>query len=300
MSLIHCPECGQEISSNAGICVHCGYKFRVCPECGDVVCEESKACPSCGYQFDSAPNMSTQEEPSNPVPNKNFVDEWLAESPSKEKVFRNSTIIIIRVACIAIIALLLIFVFRKQDAWLKENDPIIKLAEAAKTHSLIVLMGGLILFIYFVFQALPYIFKMAKIFSCMKWLETKSFDPKEQVLEISHMNGGIIPAEEVKSFEDAKTCAYLKALPNKKAKYYILCLLEIVGCLVANIIVYIILKNFYEDALQSYYTGQEFSISYIKIFLPLLISTMVSQLVGFLPMVVFEATRDKWFGFDKK
>ena len=28
MALIHCPECGQEVSDLAAVCVHCGYPLR--------------------------------------------------------------------------------------------------------------------------------------------------------------------------------------------------------------------------------------------------------------------------------
>ena len=36
MALIKCKECGEEISSGAAFCPHCGYKneTRFCPDCG--------------------------------------------------------------------------------------------------------------------------------------------------------------------------------------------------------------------------------------------------------------------------
>ncbi len=51
MALIKCKECGEEISSNAKVCPHCGYKneVSVCPECGKEVNESDTNCPACGY-----------------------------------------------------------------------------------------------------------------------------------------------------------------------------------------------------------------------------------------------------------
>lgn len=51
MALIKCKECGEEISSNAKVCPHCGYKneVSVCPECGKEVNESDANCPACGY-----------------------------------------------------------------------------------------------------------------------------------------------------------------------------------------------------------------------------------------------------------
>lgn len=51
MALIKCGECGNEISSNAKTCPHCGKKneIEICPECGNKVKEEDINCPKCGY-----------------------------------------------------------------------------------------------------------------------------------------------------------------------------------------------------------------------------------------------------------
>lgn len=50
MALIKCKECGQEMSSTAGVCPHCGYKndFHVCPDCGKEVSATDDFCPECG------------------------------------------------------------------------------------------------------------------------------------------------------------------------------------------------------------------------------------------------------------
>ncbi len=50
MALIKCKECGEEISSGAAFCPHCGYKneARFCPDCGKEVSDTDITCPNCG------------------------------------------------------------------------------------------------------------------------------------------------------------------------------------------------------------------------------------------------------------
>ena len=51
MALIKCKECGNEISSSANVCPHCGIKVSItkCPECGAKVSDDLKNCKECGY-----------------------------------------------------------------------------------------------------------------------------------------------------------------------------------------------------------------------------------------------------------
>lgn len=50
MAMIKCKECGEEISSTAEYCPHCGFKNEVvlCPECGKEVSPNDISCPECG------------------------------------------------------------------------------------------------------------------------------------------------------------------------------------------------------------------------------------------------------------
>lgn len=51
MSLIKCPECGNEISSNAKSCPKCGCEVTICPDCGAVYAGKTEICKNCGYKF---------------------------------------------------------------------------------------------------------------------------------------------------------------------------------------------------------------------------------------------------------
>lgn len=52
MSMIKCPECGQNISDEAPVCPKCGCKIAgnivKCPECGCIYLKDHPNCPECG------------------------------------------------------------------------------------------------------------------------------------------------------------------------------------------------------------------------------------------------------------
>ncbi len=64
MALIKCSECGEQISSSAKTCPHCGIKISLakCPECGKKLKGDESNCPDCGYPLvkKSASNIITE------------------------------------------------------------------------------------------------------------------------------------------------------------------------------------------------------------------------------------------------
>ena len=60
MSLINCPECGEQISEKATECVHCGASLieepiieKNCLECGTMLSDTDTSCPNCGCPIES-------------------------------------------------------------------------------------------------------------------------------------------------------------------------------------------------------------------------------------------------------
>ncbi|MBP3829187.1 MAG: hypothetical protein ILA06_02625 [Bacteroidaceae bacterium] len=55
MSLIKCPECGQQVSSKAPTCPHCGVRIEAnikrCPVCDSFVLMDAEQCPNCHTKF---------------------------------------------------------------------------------------------------------------------------------------------------------------------------------------------------------------------------------------------------------
>ena len=64
MALIKCSECGNQISSSAKNCPHCGIRINLqtCPECGKKLKGDEINCPGCGYPIvkKSATNIITE------------------------------------------------------------------------------------------------------------------------------------------------------------------------------------------------------------------------------------------------
>lgn len=72
MALIHCPECGKEISDKAEKCIHCGHVMKeqpkiICEDCGNEIPEDATVCPTCGCPLTSI-EESTEEQPVNYQP----------------------------------------------------------------------------------------------------------------------------------------------------------------------------------------------------------------------------------------
>ncbi len=66
MALIHCPQCGKEISDTIEACIHCGCHLpTVCPECGSIFAGEIAVCTHCGYRLKEA-EAPAREAPAAP------------------------------------------------------------------------------------------------------------------------------------------------------------------------------------------------------------------------------------------
>lgn len=61
--IIHCPNCGKEVSKDAKFCGNCGILIeseedevsenrKICPECGTVLPEDAKFCHNCGMELE--------------------------------------------------------------------------------------------------------------------------------------------------------------------------------------------------------------------------------------------------------
>ena len=64
MSLIKCPECGQEVSSKAEICPHCGVKIagniKRCPICQRTMLMDARECPHCHTRLEVAADIQLE------------------------------------------------------------------------------------------------------------------------------------------------------------------------------------------------------------------------------------------------
>ncbi len=67
MSIIKCPECGQQVSTMAGTCPKCGVqiagKIKKCPKCDNYSFNNLKECPNCSHKFEENPVAESVGEP---------------------------------------------------------------------------------------------------------------------------------------------------------------------------------------------------------------------------------------------
>lgn len=63
MALVKCPECGNEVSSTARQCVHCGFSFVVCPDCGEILSDGVTVCPNCGCALEKVAASQSEKQP---------------------------------------------------------------------------------------------------------------------------------------------------------------------------------------------------------------------------------------------
>ncbi len=91
MALIHCPECGAQVSDSAKSCVRCGCGFTICPECKEIYAGKPEVCKKCGFSFGKdnladAAHMAAVDESENPEPKKeDYVSLWRKSSPKYAK-----------------------------------------------------------------------------------------------------------------------------------------------------------------------------------------------------------------------
>ena len=65
---MYCRNCGEQIDSNAAICVKCGFAkgtgVKYCANCGKEVVPGANVCTNCGFAIDNTPNINQETQKS--------------------------------------------------------------------------------------------------------------------------------------------------------------------------------------------------------------------------------------------
>lgn len=138
MALIHCPECGAQVSDSAKSCVRCGCGFTICPECKEIYAGKPEVCKKCGFSFGKdnladAAHMAAVDESENPEPKKeDYVSLWRKSSSkyANAKKIEQSARVGLHVLNIALLVLAVI----KFSNWVN-GDPLVGIAMADQTFS---------------------------------------------------------------------------------------------------------------------------------------------------------------------
>lgn len=184
MALIICPECGNQVSSNAKQCVHCGCKFTACPECGNVSVGKLNVCDKCGYGFSvEGPtnhnaisyDSNNNEFKSRSAFDTDIISSWKEDRPLDAFIVKYSRIIFS--VCALLMLFPMVFVELKFFDWmgmkgLEKVDPqtILKLKDTTSAGATFLCM---LMALVLSFGA---IFEIYSPLRCCSWMKSKGID----------------------------------------------------------------------------------------------------------------------------
>lgn len=268
MSLIQCPECGKEISSNAGQCVYCGYKFRVCPECGKIFAGDAKRCNQCGYIFSAADEDSKKAQRYDvKSAHENFIDDWREETPARKKFFNKKFVLISRLFFGVLFIISIIACYFTLDSWINENDSILKLSllkeVQSRWHTFAII--GIISFI--LSQTLDYIIYGIRNLLCSEWLRSCKFDPVERLYELKKNHNDSLTGEDQTNFDNAVMIAHFCVDQNKKFLYIVFIIFAILIDVIAATIMGISILNSWDGIFDEFLYGSKSEFNYLLFFI---------------------------------
>lgn len=196
MALITCPECGNKISDNSGVCVHCGYRFKICPTCKNVCAENTPVCGACGHDFINGYGnvQNVSETNRSGGSNAMIYDESKVPTAEEQEMYKDPFACFVKSAPkgksmkllkkvtnyefmqkFTIIFVLPVFIFFVM--FMIKKDNVVELYNIFHIISLIMAITGS--FFAFVLCVMKIIFniKVSEIF--VRWLKEKEFDTKK-------------------------------------------------------------------------------------------------------------------------
>ena len=288
MALINCPECGEQVSSNAEKCVHCGCTFVVCPECSKAyIAEDTNTCPYCGYE-----NKNVFHDNKNNAKasySKDVFTLW-QEKNTSNGVLANY-ILGARFFLYLLVVILLVIAWVTVDRWnAKSLDALLKITDIRdKVEGLIVgicIIGALI-------PIMDNIFYLYTEISCANWLEKKKIDITP-IVKSMYSRVDLSENKKDSNFEHASSAAYLSIVPHDKAlKYAKGVVVVIFSAVIAIIFGSFLLQNAEAFLASKMYEGATFEFKYI----PLLISLGLFGIYKIITIsidVSFAKRKDAW------
>ena len=221
MALIKCPECGQEVSSTAGRCVHCGCQFSVCPECGTVTVGEMSMCNRCGYRSEGKSTQKADEKSEafqmSATDQNDIVTAWKNRNQLDNNVLRAMNVF--RYVAAIIAAAFLVMGSISFTAWTQYDGE----KQLFKMSSMInTVRAGFILFA--VFMLYDFVKKdLVELYTqlrCATWLRKQRFDALK-VLEKSAgateaTRNDLVPFDDLRKTDVSCRAAYYAANQNEK------------------------------------------------------------------------------------
>lgn len=294
MSLIKCPECGEDISASAEHCVHCGCKINVCPDCGYAAVRRFATCPNCGCIISdntkSGGDITKRTDSSTTSGSvcKDFYDKWTAASPLDSVLLKRKKVITWVVdgvgAILIAIALIVFFSWNSGNQLAQLND---------FRDTVAILRPLVILFVVFQFFPTKNIIKFILSLRLVKRIKKENISVVDYIKE---MKNSVVSADEqgyaffCELFIGA---AYMRVNSSEK-KWFVLNML-------IDIAVYALLITglaiFIDDNIDAFLMSVMLNVSFKGEYTWLIVAgviTVVYILVDVVDVTGFEARSNKW------
>ncbi len=188
MSMIHCPECGQEISDKATTCPHCGTPIFVCPECGHISVGNIPFCENCGFspetkELSAQPHEVEKQDSHEEGPAANdIVGLWLKNNPQEIKRRKIAKAIIFFCEEIIVFTAALIWAIVVVVPWInfQDEDPVAT-AEMVLNYESYIRNTWITVSVIIISTAIAFFVKMYAIMwdkRCIKWIKENKIDIK--------------------------------------------------------------------------------------------------------------------------
>ncbi len=237
--MVNCPECGNQISSNAGQCVHCGSKFTYCPECQRATAGVVSQCTNCGYKF--AGNIASDirrdiEEEFFETQDLDLFKAWQKSMPHDKKILTGFKYIkiILNVFPVVLIVIAVIILM----SWKNFKQPLEQVASVKGLQSGI----QALIVIACILEIFGFMFDYAKQsfvqIRCANWLKKQKFDCVEYINQTIRNRGEqLINMNDYNEFELFTQSAFISYNPSMKSALYagviirLICSIAFMTCL---------------------------------------------------------------------
>ena len=285
MALIKCPDCGENISSIASACVHCGCSLTVCPDCGTSFAGETDTCLACGFNFKKAKERKSGKA------FKGILDYWCANNMGDKLISRLIPIIlaIIGVGFIAFMIMSVTNVLR-----LGYNTDVTKIFKIGVSVNVAVIFS----IVFFIMLIAANILHSAFIpYKCGAWIRENEIDVSEFTKQLKELPKSKRTLKNNREIRSAYVAEYPREL-SKTVKISAICGIFYIVC-------FIIASVFLNEGIDAFIVSKAFtdpeasligSIDWVLLLIPGIIIALTLA-VDILFRVLLRRHVSSWLGY---
>ncbi len=285
MALVKCPECGNDISTNAKTCPHCGTAIRICPECGAVYAGMQQTCTNCGYVFDKT---TAQPLDGDNAPSELIENQWLARATADKKIA--TALKYVGKALNALDTIIIILIGLLFILW-ANKEPANRVFDANSTLTNIKICVACGCIVYIIDAVRNYAGEKIMQIRFSNWLAVNNIDVKEYLR--LHCND-LADEKEQENFSLITYGEYLKGNQTEKNYFYITLIIKIIIVVTAAILAGTCITENIKIAMDFIYWEQ--SMDYSKLNYVLIAFAAVAMLASFIVDIIMSSVQDKRMG----